>query len=224
MSHTKVQHTAITAASEITWTLRSLQELLRWVHVHGQAEESSESLGWQMMPVRENSRPLLDRIYYVHDFGREMSEKSSASFSMQHDAKDEKVASRAMTMIGSGSDYATRKVVVKVERPEFQEIKQQLGVLKSAKASLEKIVSQALDLQASLLAKNPEKTELAEKVTEVVAAINQNLTDLRGHIVKVSGLKAKDADSFEGIKEANARFIAAASAHNDGWKVLKQHL
>lgn len=182
-------------------------------------------MGWQPQPVRENARPLLDKIYYVHDLGRDLSEKSTSSFSMQHDAKDEKVASRAIAMIGSGSDQPTRKVVVKLERPEFQAIKQQLAVLKSGKTSLEKIVNQALDLQASLTAKNtPEKTELAEQVTQVVTGVNQCLSDLRGHIVKVSGLKAQDSDSFEGIKETSTQLIAAATAHNDGWKILKKQM
>ena len=193
------------------------------VHVLRQTQESSETLGWTMQPVREASRPILDKIYYVHDGGREMSEKSSSSFSMQHDAKDEKHATRAMAMIGGGADEP-RKVIVKVEHPEFSRIKQQLAVLRSGKTALEKIVSQALDAQASLKAKGPEKKETEEKVKTVVAEINDCLSELRAQIVIVAALKAKDSEKFEGVHEKSTALIASATAHSDGWKILRQEL
>jgi hypothetical protein len=100
-----------------------------------------------------------------------------------------------------------------------------LVVLKSAKATLEKCLSQGLDLEGALDAKS--KTDVAlivktKEVTKAMAGLSEFIKELRAFIAALD--LADGSTDLNGTNNSITEMEQASVNHQDGFKLMNKRL
>ena len=164
-----------------------------------------------------SKNPLLTKYFDIEDDGvqRAFENKDSKGTSSSSELKEKDM--HAALVAGSVSLQ-----ILKSENPKFEEVKQKLLVLMSAKTSMEKLTGQASDLYYQMKASTDKSCQgRASEVKAVLDKMNQHLAESR-ELVAVC--KAVDAshDDLPKLLALMLKLCDLAMAHQDGFKVLKK--
>ena len=207
------QHTVIIVRSQIldaasfkweNWSEEQmeehLQELLKINHEEHQYEPQ----------IIDHAKPEFRKYSYIVGKGRE-----SIQSQMNRDElkMDQQLTSKGMEQL---SLLPSAPVNVKLEHPEHQELKNRIGVAKSGKAALEKLLG-PLDDVIEALAHTDKKTQHAEleAKSEAVASF---IKDMRKEIAAAELVLPDDVAKINTTVEEVETLIAKAKAHTEGCK------
>ena len=164
-----------------------------------------------------SKNPLLTKYFYIEDDGvqRAFENKDSKGTSSSSELKEKDM--QAALVAGSVSLQ-----ILKSENPKFEEVKQKLLVLMSAKTSMEKLTGQASDLYYQMKASTDKSCQgRAVEVKAVLDKMNQHLTESRELVAVCKAVDASHDDLPKLLALMN-KLCDLAMAHQDGFKVLKK--
>ncbi len=188
----------------------------------GLIAESEQRFGYKSETCPHASIPALDRFFYIFSEGTKKStiNKQDATWSGTADPAKMKAA----TVSGSSS---STDVAIKLENPDYSKAQQFGNVLKAAKTTLEKFHTEALDLTEDLQVKvrKEKNTALEPKIVELkqaTTAMGVFLQELRQQLSTVSALTM--GDDCKGLSPRLEEMVQEATAHQDGWKLMRKRL
>jgi hypothetical protein len=181
-------------------------------------KDSETNLDYESHVAKHPTEPLLTKYFYKHDMGETESTSEFKQVQVKSSTGD---ASSTFVQAVSGN----AQTVVKIENPGLLQIKQKLVVLKSAKATLEKCLSQGLDLEGALDAKS--KTDVAlivktKEVTKAMAGLSEFIKELRAFIAALD--LADGSTDLNGTNNSITEMEQASVNHQDGFKLMNKRL
>ena len=181
-------------------------------------KDSETNLDYESHVAEHPTEPLLTKYFYKHDMGET---ESTSEFKQVQTKSSTGDASSTLVQAVSGN----AQTVVKIENPGLLQIKQKLVVLKSAKATLEKCLSQGLDLEGALDAKS--KTDVAlivktKEVTKAMAGLSEFIKELRAFIAALD--LADGSTDVNGTNNSITEMEQASVNHQDGFKLMNKRL
>ena len=179
-------------------------------------KDSETNLEYESYVAEHPTEPLLTKYFYKHDMGET---ESTGEF------KEVQTKSSTGDALALAQAVGKAKVEVKLENPGLVQIKQKVAVLKSAKAALEKCLSQGLDLEDALAAKSKTDVALAVKTKEVstaMAGLSGFIKDLRAFIAALD--LADGSTDLNGTNNSITEMEQASVNHQDGFKLMNKRL
>jgi hypothetical protein len=180
-------------------------------------KDSETNLDYESHVAEHPTEPLLTKYFYKHDMGETESTGEFKQVQTKSSTGDALALAQAV--------FGKAELEVKLENPGLVQIKQKLVVLKSAKAALEKCLSQGLDLEDALAAKSKTDVALAVKTKEVstaMAGLGGFIKDLRAFIAALD--LADGSTDLNGTDSSIKDMEQTSMNHQDGFKLLNKRL
>ncbi len=180
-------------------------------------KDSETNLDYESHVAEHPTEPLLTKYFYKHDMGE--TESTSEFKQVQTKSSTGDAIALAQAVFGKA------ETEVKLENPGLVQIKQTVVVLKSARATLEKCLSQGLDLEGALDAKS--KTDVAlivktKEVTKAMAGLSEFIKELRAFIAALD--LADGSTDLNGTNNSITEMEQASVNHQDGFKLMNKRL
>jgi hypothetical protein len=180
-------------------------------------KDSETTLDYESHVAEHPTEPLLTKYFYKHDMGETESTGEFKQVQTKSSTGDASALAQAV--------FGKAEAEVKLENPGLVQIKQKLVVLKSAKAALEKCLSQGLDLEDALAAKSKTDVALAAKTKEVstaMAGLSGFIKELRAFIAALD--LADGSTDLNGTDSSIKDMEQTSMNHQDGFKLLHKRL
>ena len=158
--------------------------------------------------IKDHTNPHLKKYLYMHNQGLLHTEGSKHAGTLESSADLDKKALHDLVPSGSsGPD-----IVIKAESPELQALKDNLKELKVSKKRLEQLLSDALDMVASL---NSQKPGSADEFQRLTVAASEFLSEYR-NFVGVADRSSVSVAAAPSLVERSKHMKGLMDAHKDG--------
>jgi hypothetical protein len=183
---------------------------------HALLKDAAEFHGYAQTSV-DHEVPELRKWWYTFVDQQVLhSHKEKTSFSQSVDGTTVKAALTSLN--------PTDLVSIKIENPNKHQLQVHIGVLRSAKSAVDKMVSQAEDLLFDVIAKegSAPKGTLTEQLETAMNGLKNFVKELTLFIQRCSGIEDEAQCAME-LAEG-VRFIKDGTTHQDGFKEMSKRI